>query len=442
MSRSLRGRTIAPGRAAGAVLRSEAAISFFGGVDPERGVVTEPGHPLAGQLLAGRVLVFPRGKGSTVGSYSLYRLARSGRGPAAIVNAECETIVAVGAIMAGIPCVDRIPIEELAGGAWVEVDADQGVITVREGEPQIAGGLGVGADEEPAGHAGEQSAAGVERPVEAGPAVHAEVEPELVVLKIGGGAVTHKESNERRARPEVIRRLAREVGQALGERPLRLAAVHGAGPFGHRLVTEYGLQGALTSARAIEGLVRTHESMEDLNKLFMDIFREEGLLVFPVQPSACLVQHKGRVEEIFLEPVQRLLALPGVIPLLYGDMVLDRSLGGSVVSGDTLVAELASRLGASRVLLGTDLPGIFTADPKLDPAARRVPRIDRGNLAQVSGSVGGSTAADVTGGMRGKLREIARLLSGLPVLIFDITEEGSLYRALTGQPVEGTEICL
>jgi predicted aconitase with swiveling domain len=332
MSRLLRGRTIAPGRAGGAVLRSEAAISFFGGVDPERGVVTEPGHPLEGQSLVGRVLVFPRGKGSTVGSYSLYRLARSGRGPAAIVNAECETIIAVGAIIAGIPCVDRIPIEELAEGTWVEVDADHGLVTLRDAEAVGAAGANVGATDEPAAHAEEQSAAGVEGFVGEEPAADAEVEPELVVLKIGGGAVTHKESNQRQARPEVIRRLAREIRHALGERPLRLAAVHGAGPFGHRLVTEYGLHGALSSAREIEGLVRTHESMEDLNKLFMDIFREEGLLVFPVQPSACLVQREGRVEEIFLEPVQRLLALQGVIPLLYGDMVLDRALGGSVVA--------------------------------------------------------------------------------------------------------------
>jgi len=128
--RELPGRTIAKGRAEGSVLRSSAPISFFGGVDPETGIVCEPGHPLEGRSIAGRVLCFPTGKGSTVGSYTLYRLAKRGRAPAAILNAACETIVAVGAIIAGIPCIDQLPIEELADAARVEVDADRGVVTV------------------------------------------------------------------------------------------------------------------------------------------------------------------------------------------------------------------------------------------------------------------------------------------------------------------------
>ncbi len=128
-ARVLRGRKIAKGRAAGEVLRSLAPISFFGGVDPASGLVTEPGHPLEGRSVAGKVLVFPTGKGSTVGSYTLYRLARQGVAPAAIVNRECETIVAVGAIIGGIPCVDHVAIEELEDGARVEVDAEQGTVT-------------------------------------------------------------------------------------------------------------------------------------------------------------------------------------------------------------------------------------------------------------------------------------------------------------------------
>jgi uncharacterized protein len=128
--RELSGRKIAGGRARGTVLRSAAPISFFGGVDPETGLVCEPGHPLEGRSIAGRVLCFPSGKGSTVGSYTLYRLAKRGLAPAAILNASCETIVAVGAIISGIPCVDHLPIDELADETRVEVDADHGVVTL------------------------------------------------------------------------------------------------------------------------------------------------------------------------------------------------------------------------------------------------------------------------------------------------------------------------
>jgi len=130
MAELLRGRRIHGGRARAQLLVSGEALSFFGGVDPDTGIVTERGHPLEGRSVAGKVLAFPHGKGSTVGSYSIYRLARQGRGPAAIVNQVCETIVAVGAIIADIPCVDHIDLLRLEDGALAEVDADRGTVEV------------------------------------------------------------------------------------------------------------------------------------------------------------------------------------------------------------------------------------------------------------------------------------------------------------------------
>ncbi len=120
----MKGRAVVNGHAEGLALVSDRAIGFLGGVDPETGVVVEQGHPLVGQSVAGRVLVFPHGKGSTVGSYTIYRLARAGKGPAAIVNAESEAIVAVGAIISGIPMVDQIDIARLCTGMRVEVDGE------------------------------------------------------------------------------------------------------------------------------------------------------------------------------------------------------------------------------------------------------------------------------------------------------------------------------
>ena len=124
----VQGRSINPGRAQAAALVSPAAISFFGGVDPATGVVVEKGHPLEGQSVAGKVLVFPTGKGSTVGSYTLYRMKAAGTAPAAILNAECETITAVGCIISGIPCVDHLPIQSLHSGDTLSVDGETGLI--------------------------------------------------------------------------------------------------------------------------------------------------------------------------------------------------------------------------------------------------------------------------------------------------------------------------
>ena len=118
----LRGRSIYSGTAQGEALVTSQAISFFGGIDPETGVVVERGHELEGQCIAGRVLVFPTGKGSTVGSYTLYRLKHNGHAPLAILNAECETITAVGCIIAEIVCVDQLPIHNILPGSLVRID--------------------------------------------------------------------------------------------------------------------------------------------------------------------------------------------------------------------------------------------------------------------------------------------------------------------------------
>ncbi|HRX02408.1 MAG: DUF126 domain-containing protein [Anaerolineae bacterium] len=120
----MQGRVIKSGKAAGRALVSPEPIGFLGGVDPDTGVVVEPNHPLNGQSVAGRVLVFPTGKGSTVGSYTILRLARNGVAPAAMLNAQSEAIVAVGAIIADIPMVDQLSIQFIRDGDWVVVDGD------------------------------------------------------------------------------------------------------------------------------------------------------------------------------------------------------------------------------------------------------------------------------------------------------------------------------
>jgi predicted aconitase with swiveling domain len=131
----LRGRGLSPGRARGEILASPEPLSFLGGVDPETGEVIERGHPLQGRRVGGKVLVFPHGKGSTVGSYILYALARNGKAPAALVNAEAEPIIVTGAILGGIPLVDHpgVPLARLRDGVMAGVDGETGEIAY-EGE--------------------------------------------------------------------------------------------------------------------------------------------------------------------------------------------------------------------------------------------------------------------------------------------------------------------
>lgn len=133
----LNGRKIYSGYAKAPAVVTRMNISFFGGVDPDTGIIVEKGHELEGQSIAGKVLVFPTGKGSTVGSYTLYRLKLNGKAPAAIINAECEPITAVGCIIAEIPCVDHILIEEIHTGMFLAVDGDQGKLDILPSEGQF-----------------------------------------------------------------------------------------------------------------------------------------------------------------------------------------------------------------------------------------------------------------------------------------------------------------
>lgn len=134
MSFTIQGRGISKGKGKGALLKSSAPISFLSGVDPDTGIVVEEGHPLRGESIAGKVLAFPFGKGSTVGSYVIYALKRNDKAPCAIINEEAETIIAVGAIISDIPMVDKLSekISDINNGTIVCVDGDSGIILIEE----------------------------------------------------------------------------------------------------------------------------------------------------------------------------------------------------------------------------------------------------------------------------------------------------------------------
>ncbi len=124
----MKGRMIYPGKVDGEAIVSKEPIGFYGGIDAKTGIVIEKGHELEGQSVKDKILIFPFGKGSTVGSYVVYGLKMNGVGPKAIINKETETIVATGVILAGIPCVDKIDTDKFKTGDNLAVDADEGTV--------------------------------------------------------------------------------------------------------------------------------------------------------------------------------------------------------------------------------------------------------------------------------------------------------------------------
>jgi predicted aconitase with swiveling domain len=128
MGMILEGRIIKYGKVEGEALVSDQPIGFFGGVDPNTGLVIEKGHPLEGKSINGKILVFPTGKGSTVGSYVLYRMKKNGVAPIAIINEECEPIVAVGAIISDVTCIDKINIKEIKNGDKIRIEGEKVIV--------------------------------------------------------------------------------------------------------------------------------------------------------------------------------------------------------------------------------------------------------------------------------------------------------------------------
>lgn len=127
----MKGRMISPGKTEGIAIVSNEPIGFYGGIDIKTGNVIEKDHPLEGKCVKDKILVFPCGKGSTVGSYVIYGLKKNGVAPRGIINKETETIVATGVILAGIPCIDQIDISKIKNGDTVFLDADKESVEIK-----------------------------------------------------------------------------------------------------------------------------------------------------------------------------------------------------------------------------------------------------------------------------------------------------------------------
>ncbi len=133
MEKIIHGRKVVGGKTRGPALVTSEPICFLGGVNVNTGIVTEIGHPLKGKSIAGKVLVFPTGKGSTGGSYLIFEAVSNGVGPCAMINRDVEQVTAIGCIIAEIPMVDKCdtdPVTAIKDGDMVEVDADAGVVKV------------------------------------------------------------------------------------------------------------------------------------------------------------------------------------------------------------------------------------------------------------------------------------------------------------------------
>jgi isopentenyl phosphate kinase len=264
----------------------------------------------------------------------------------------------------------------------------------------------------------------------------ADHERELVLVKWGGSLITRKKG-ERSARLAVIRRLAGELAAARYRGSILLG--HGSGSFGHAEAARGRLDRPVTSARQIAGVSRTQIAARELHTRVIAALAEEGILPFSLAPSSLFVAREGRAIRVGPEPVERAHAL-GLVPVVYGDVVMDRSRGAVILSTEAVLLALARRLarrGAKivRALWLGDTDGVFAAD------GSTVSRLDPTTWRRLRPHVGGSAGTDVTGGMVHRVETalaLARL--GIESWILDGREDGALRHALAGRPTGGTRV--
>ena len=256
----------------------------------------------------------------------------------------------------------------------------------------------------------------------------------MIVIKLGGAAITDK------ARLSVInRRTIASTAKVLATHRDYIL-VHGAGSFGHIPVHKYGLKGPIRSQRQLIGYAKTKASLLNLETELVSILAQEHVPVAPVAASSCLMADRGRIISQNFEMIASMLKL-GLVPCIGGDLVQDISLGASVVSGDQIAVNLAMAFHAHTIIFGTNVDGLFTADPKLDHKARLISTLDIVKLQEWAQRAGPANAPDVSGGMRGKLTEILPAVkAGIGVVILNLNNPQRLRKAISGKPVKGTTI--
>ena len=247
-----------------------------------------------------------------------------------------------------------------------------------------------------------------------------------VILKIGGSVITEKDSDTpERAKLDEIYRLSHEIASFKSGSDLPLILVHGAGSFGHPQAMKYKLNQEFNA----QGVYLTHASVKKLNSIVVESLNNAGVPSLPVHPlNSCLLEN-GRLVYFQLEQIKVMLER-GFVPVLHGDVVMDRVKGAGVLSGDRIIPHLALELKASKIGAGSDVDGV------LDESGEVIKKITPHSFVDIKKHIRGSASTDVTGGMLGKVSELLELANrGISSRIFNAARKGMVSRFLYGEDV-------
>lgn len=253
----------------------------------------------------------------------------------------------------------------------------------------------------------------------------------MIIIKLGGSIITDK-TDYRKFNRDIVARLCREIKDSGQD----VIIVHGAGSFGHIISKRFDLNGGFTSKEQIPAVAQVCYDTRDLSSMVVKELIDVGIPAISVPPGSAFYM-EDRVLKMGDAPVIRMMVEKGLMPVMFGDPVQDRKLGFAICSGDQITELLAKMFDAERVIFVSDIDGLFDSDPKTNPGARLLPKVDRDTLSSVDTNI---DVDDVTGGVRGKIETMLDMCSGdRDCILVNGMVEGRLLSLLRGEDVVCTK---
>lgn len=253
---------------------------------------------------------------------------------------------------------------------------------------------------------------------------------EIWVIKIGGSAISDK-TKDMVFREDIIDGLAEDISKL----NKRIILVHGVGNAGHPPVLKYEIHKGYKNPEQLQGLVIAQNRVNKARYMIAEALRKYNVPGFLFYPSSFIESKRGRIVNLFKAAIQKYFQL-GAVPVLSGDVVVDQDMGFSVLSGDQIVTRLAMEFNADRIIYGIDVDGLYSAPPAKDPNAKHIPEIKLNELKMMFEKVGEARGIDVSGGMKGKVKEIILaeefLKRGKDIILLNMLQKSPLTRLEKG----------
>jgi isopentenyl phosphate kinase len=253
----------------------------------------------------------------------------------------------------------------------------------------------------------------------------------ILLIKLGGSVITDK-NIQYKANIETIKRLAKELKKS--KQPIVLA--HGSGSFGHPSAVRFGGKKGYKSKEGISKVAR--DAME-INRIVMDVLIEENLPVISFRPMSMLLAENGKIKENFFEVVEQTI-LQGLIPVVYGDVIIDRKWKTTICSGEKTLNNIGIYLmnkgyKIDRIIQAGETDGLYNSKKKT------ILEISRKNWNKVKKFIYYTGRSDVTGEMTHKIEDAFTMAErGIKTYLVNGNRKKELEKAISGMPTKGTLI--